>query len=49
MFALKAAQVAIGSGSCNEFVCPYHGWTYNLNGKLIKATSLGGIKNFKNK
>jgi choline monooxygenase len=42
----RAAQIASGSGSCNGFSCPYHGWQYNLNGSLIKATSLRGIKNF---
>eukprot|EP00249_Psilotum_nudum_P016215 c25721_g1_i2 orf=130-1485(+) len=41
-----AAPVASGSG-CNPcFVCPYHGWTYSLNGKLQKTTRLGGIRRF---
>jgi len=44
-----AAQVASGSGTCSEFVCPYHGWTYNLNGSLTKSTSMKGIKNFRPK
>jgi len=29
--------------------CPYHGWTYNIHGQLIKATQLNGIEDFKNK
>ena len=26
--------------------CPYHGWEFNLDGKLIKATHMRGIQNF---
>ncbi|KAL6603243.1 hypothetical protein ACP70R_043604 [Stipagrostis hirtigluma subsp. patula] len=26
--------------------CPYHGWTYGLDGTLLKATRISGIKNF---
>lgn len=44
-----AAEVASGSGTCQEFVCPYHGWTYNLNGNLIKSTAMKGIRNFRPK
>lgn len=27
-------------GTCRKFVCPYHGWTYDLEGKLIGARSM---------
>lgn len=30
----RGSQVAMGSGRKNAFVCPYHGWTYNLDGAL---------------
>jgi choline monooxygenase len=33
----------------HEIQCCYHGWTYALDGKLIKATKLKGIKDFKPK
>jgi len=36
-----AAEVCSGEGSKSELVCPYHGWTYRLDGKLIKAPRLG--------
>ncbi|KAH9543558.1 hypothetical protein CY35_13G071400 [Sphagnum magellanicum] len=41
-----AAAVASGSGCAHSFVCPYHGWTYGMDGKLQKATRLAGIRNF---
>jgi choline monooxygenase len=30
-----------------KFVCPYHGWEYNLQGRLTKATRMKGIKHFR--
>jgi len=36
-----AAEVCSGEGSISEIVCPYHGWTYRLDGKLVKAPRLG--------
>jgi phenylpropionate dioxygenase-like ring-hydroxylating dioxygenase large terminal subunit len=33
----RMAEVAQGSGCAKGFVCPYHGWTYNLEGRLIAA------------
>ncbi|KAJ8461366.1 hypothetical protein OPV22_034292 [Ensete ventricosum] len=42
-----ASLVASGSGQKSCFVCPYHGWTYGLDGTLLKATRITGIKNFK--
>ena len=29
------AVVADGKGNCNKFSCPYHGWTYANDGRLI--------------
>ncbi|CAN4112986.1 unnamed protein product [Withania somnifera] len=42
-----ASLLASGSGKSSCFVCPYHGWTYGLDGALLKATRITGIKNFK--
>lgn len=36
-----ASRVAEGEGKLEELVCPYHGWTYALDGKLIRAPRLG--------
>ncbi len=31
----RAAVVAQGEGNCRAFVCPYHSWTYALDGRLV--------------
>ncbi|CAI0628387.1 unnamed protein product [Linum tenue] len=41
-----ASILASGSGQKTCFVCPYHGWTYGLDGALRKATRITGIQNF---
>ena len=41
-----AARVAEGCGVAKEFVCPYHAWTYNQEGRLTKATRIKGMKDF---
>jgi choline monooxygenase len=30
----RAAPVALDSGSCHRFICPYHAWTFDLEGNL---------------
>lgn len=42
----NGTQVADGEGQVEELVCPYHGWTYDLDGRLTKAPRLAGIENF---
>nr|ADE60257.1 choline monooxygenase [Hordeum vulgare subsp. vulgare] len=42
----QASLLACGSGQKTCFQCPYHGWTYGLDGTLLKATRISGIKNF---
>lgn len=41
-----AARICEGFGNAKALVCPYHQWTYNLEGRLTKATRLKGIEGF---
>ena len=33
----RGAEVASGMGCAKTFVCPYHGWTYGLDGRLARV------------
>jgi choline monooxygenase len=35
-----------GAGRTPEVVCPYHGWTYALDGRLLRAPGLGLVEDF---
>ena len=40
----RGAPVTQGSGcGARAFTCPYHGWTYNLSGKLLGTTDKTGF------
>jgi choline monooxygenase len=39
----RGMQVANGSGCARSFVCPYHAWTYNLEGTLKKIPGQEGF------
>src|SRR5215470_13886844 len=39
----RGAPVAQGCGNARAFVCPYHGWTYDLAGKLLGTTDKVGF------
>ncbi len=42
----RAAPVAIGSGQCNRLVCPYHAWTFDLEGNLRGIPNFEGYEDF---
>ena len=42
----RAMLVAEGSGNARGFVCPYHHWSYGLDGKLVGAPAMGRTCNF---
>ena len=45
----RAGPVAEGCGSRKLFRCGYHGWTYDLDGSLIRATEIDGVEGFRAK
>ena len=43
----RGVEVASGAGNLKEFRCPYHGWTYDLAGKLLGAPYMSEAKGFR--
>jgi choline monooxygenase len=41
-----AAVVTRTEGNAQSLRCPYHGWTYNLEGALVLTPEFGGVANF---
>ena len=41
-----AAVVAMPEGKTESFRCPYHGWTYNLDGALMVTPEFAGVHHF---
>ena len=42
----RGVEVASGSGNLKEFSCPYHGWTYDLEGRLVGAPYMKEAEGF---
>ena len=43
----RAARVATeAAGRCRHFRCRYHGWTYDLDGRLLGTPEFGGVEDF---
>src|SRR5438105_13202385 len=41
----RAAQVVVSKGNRRSLQCPYHGWTYGLDGRLQAAREMEGTEN----
>jgi phenylpropionate dioxygenase-like ring-hydroxylating dioxygenase large terminal subunit len=41
-----AAELLAGNGCVQSIVCPYHGWTYDLDGRLESAPRMGAMQGF---
>ena len=42
----RGVEVTTGNGNTSEFSCPYHGWLYDLTGKLIGAPYMKEAEGF---
>jgi choline monooxygenase len=43
----RAGPPAEGCGTRKLFRCGYHGWTYGLDGELLRATEIEGVEGFR--
>jgi choline monooxygenase len=41
-----ATTLVRGEGCAERFTCPYHGWTYDLEGRLTSAPRMAGVASF---
>ena len=44
--AHRGVEVVAGTGNAKQFKCPYHAWTYDLEGKLLGAAYMDDIADF---
>ncbi len=44
--AHRGVEVASGCGNAREFSCPYHGWLYDLSGRLVGAPYMKEAEGF---
>jgi choline monooxygenase len=42
----RAGPLALGCGNAARLVCRYHGWTYSLQGQLLRAPEMEGAQHF---
>ena len=42
----RGSMLAQGEGNCRAFRCPYHSWTYDIDGALIVAPQMDQTKGF---
>lgn len=42
----RSMPIVEGEGNATRFTCPYHGWTYELDGSLRSAPMMEGVEGF---
>ncbi len=42
----RGSQLVEGDGNCSRIRCPFHAWTYALDGRLVGAASMAETPNF---
>lgn len=42
----RGSELLTGKGNCKKITCPYHAWTYSLNGRLLATPSMQGAQDF---
>lgn len=44
--AHRGVEIATGQGNRRHFSCPFHGWTYDLDGRLVGAPGMARVEGF---
>lgn len=44
----RGSELLEGKGRCKAIICPYHSWTYGLDGRLVGAPEMGQTAGFRN-
>ncbi|MGI9417377.1 MAG: aromatic ring-hydroxylating oxygenase subunit alpha [Geminicoccaceae bacterium] len=42
----RAHELLRGEGRTNVILCPYHAWSYSLDGRLVRAPETGALEDF---
>lgn len=42
----RGSRLLHGSGRCKRIVCPYHSWSYDLNGQLLGTPGMNAVRDF---
>ena len=42
----RGSELLVGSGNCKKITCPYHAWTYALDGRLLATPSMKDAEAF---
>ena len=42
----RGSKIMTGEGNCKSFRCPYHSWTYDLDGRLRRAPEMDETRGF---
>ena len=42
----RAHELLSGEGRASRIMCPYHAWTYDLTGRLVRAPHTDGLEDF---
>ena len=43
----RGSELLEGKGSCKAIICPYHSWTYSLDGRLVGAPEMNQSAGFR--
>ncbi len=45
----RSSRIMTGTGNCRAMVCPFHGWSYDTQGRLVSAPRMESADGFREK